>query len=134
MAKDLTKRLYVENVERWSKEINKKRFFDGALEVKVIERGIILPARRVEFGIFQGGVCDKDLNFVAGNLRKYGGGGGFNTIESSYDFDMKDVVELDEDVIFGGLLAEHFGHFLTESLCRLWYVIKNPALKYSSRR
>lgn len=129
MTEDLSKRLYVENLDRWRREINKKRFFDDELKVKVIEHGIILPSHRIEFGIFQGGVCDKDLNFVVGNLRKYDGGGGFNTIESAYDFDMKEVVELDEDVIFGGLLAEHFGHFFTESLCRLWYVIKNPELK-----
>lgn len=31
----------------------------------------------------------------------------------------------DEDVIYGGYLFEHWGHFLVESTCRLWYVLQN---------
>ena len=130
MAEDLSKKLYVENFDSWKKTILRKRFVDDELEVKVIERGIILPTRNIRFGVFEGGVCDENLNFVAGNYRKYGGGGGgFNILESAYEVDRKDIVQLDEDVIFGGLLAEHFGHFLTESFCRLWYVIEHTELK-----
>ena len=129
MLEDLSKRLYVENAEAWKEALIQKRFVDVELEVKVVERGIILPSRKIKFGTFQGGVCDENLNFVAGNKRKYAERGGFNTIESAYEVAREDIIQLDEDVIFGGLLAEHFGHFLTESLCRLWYVIQHPELK-----
>lgn len=33
--------------------------------------------------------------------------------------------EKDETVIYGGYLFEHWGHFLVESTCRLWYVLQN---------
>ena len=133
MAENLSKKLYVKNAEDWQKELLRKRFSDKDLEVKVVERGIILPTRGVEGekNFYEGGVCDNDFNFVAGYFRKETGGGTikFNCLESSYTVDRKELVQLDEDVIFGGLLAEHFGHFTMECLCRLWYVIKNPELR-----
>ena len=30
--------------------------------------------------------------------------------------------------IYGGMLVDHFGHFLTESLARLWYAAQEPAV------
>ena len=127
----MTKRLYVENVEEWKKHLSKERFFEEELEVEVIERGIVLPTRKIDFGMYTGGVCDENLNFVAGYWRKKGGGSKrtFNCLEKSYEVDRGSIVAIDEDVIFGGLLAEHFGHFLTECFCRLWYVIQNPDVK-----
>ena len=128
MAKDLTKRLYVENVEGWKNHLSKEKFFDEKLEVKVVERAVVLPSRRIDFGLYTGGVCDENLNFVAGYWRKRGGGSKktFNCLEESYTVNKKSIVKIDEDVIFGGLLGEHFGHFLTECFCRLWYVLQNP--------
>ncbi|MBR4905114.1 MAG: DUF563 domain-containing protein [Selenomonadaceae bacterium] len=133
MAKDLSKRLYVPNPEEWHRELTKKRFFDDEPEVKVVEHGIILPARRIKGirGLFEGGVCDSDLNFVAGYFRQKGGGGSyrFNCMETAYAVDREDILQLDEDVIFGGFLATHFGHFMIECLCRLWYVLQHPEIK-----
>ncbi|TQR59598.1 hypothetical protein DMC01_07040 [Campylobacter troglodytis] len=28
--------------------------------------------------------------------------------------------------MFGGILCAHFGHFIIESLARIWYVLQNP--------
>ena len=127
----MTKRLYVENADEWKRHLSKQRLSDVELEVKIVERGIVLPSRKIAFGIYTGGVCDENLNFVAGYWRKKGGGSKrtFNCLEESYAVDRKDIVQIDEDVIFGGLLAEHFGHFLSECFCRLWYVIQNPDVK-----
>ena len=127
----MTKRLYVENPEDWKKHLLKERIFDAKLEVEVVERGVVLPSRVVGFGIYTGGVCDENLNFVAGYWRKKGGGSKrtFNCLEESYEVDRKDIVQIEEDVIYGGLLAEHFGHFLSECFCRLWYVIQNHDVK-----
>ena len=131
MTEGFVKRLYVSDDDKWSVSLSKERFSDAELEVEVIERGIVLPSRKIAFGVYTGGVCDENLNFVAGYQRKKGGGSKrtFNCLEAAYEVDKKKIVEIDEEVIFGGLIAEHFGHFLAECFCRLWYVIKNPDVK-----
>ena len=127
-----TKRLYVQNVDAWQRELSKKRFSDRKLEVKVIEQGIVLPARPAN-GAYEGGVCDKDFNFVAGVYRiEQPAPKWFNPwgcVKSSYVVDRKELTQLDEDVIYGGALMGHFGHFIMESWNRLWYVVQNPDLK-----
>ena len=69
MTEDKVKRLYVQDVNHWQQRLTKDRFSNRKLNVKVIERGIILPPRRKEVG-YAGGVCDNDFNFVAGYTRK----------------------------------------------------------------
>lgn len=133
MEQDLPRRLYVENVTEFERNLSQKRYSDRKLEVKVIERGIVLPARWAN-GTWEGGVHDKDFNFVAGYFRtippkKANQFGKWAVMESGYKVDSKDLVQLDEDVIFGGALIGHFGHFIMECWCRLWYVIQNPDVK-----
>lgn len=55
--------------------------------------------------------------------------GGFNCVESSYVVERNEIITFDEDVIFGGTLQGHFGHFMFECFSRLWYVIQNSELK-----
>ena len=69
------KRFYVQNVEGWKKTLSSKKFLDKDLEVKVVERGIVLPARKID-GVLKGGVCDNDFNFVAGFSRRENAVGG----------------------------------------------------------
>lgn len=132
MAADLSKKLYVQNPEEWKQYLMRKRLFDDEPDIKIVERGIILPARSVEgeHGRYEGGVCDSDLNFVVGYFRKKDGVGGwkFNCMESVYEVDNAEILQLDEDVIFGGFIASNFGHFLMECLCRLWYVIQHSEM------
>ncbi len=133
MAKNI---LYVEKPELWKKNFATKRFSDDKLEVKVIEHGIVLPARKIEVG-YAGGVCDNDFNFIAGYTRNYAdgkaqetkGGGRWCCLQSSYSVEREKFFQLDEDVLFGGTLMGHFGHFIMECWSRLWYVIQNPELK-----
>ena len=128
MAKS-DKRFYVQNVDAWENNLSRKRFFGRKLEVKVIERGIILPARKVD-GIWQGGVCDSDFNFVAGfSRRENNAGGGFAVVNMSYAVKPEEIVQLEEEVIFGGALIGHFGHFMLECWSRLWFIIQNPGLR-----
>lgn len=47
----------------------------------------------------------------------------------SYSVDRKELVELDEDVIYGGSLIGHFGHFMAECWDRLWYLLQHPELQ-----
>ena len=74
------KNFYVQNLEGWQKTLSSKKLLDKELEVKVVERGIVLPVRKID-GVWKGGVCDNDFNFVAGFSRikpteKYFGRGG----------------------------------------------------------
>lgn len=128
MAQDSIKRLYVQNVDDWLMDLSTKRFSDEELGVQVIEHGIVLPARRKIDKTWQGGVCDEDFNFIAGYSRKKNNEGGFASVLSAYTVDKSELVELDEDVIFGGTLIGHFGHFMLECLSRLWYVLQQPEL------
>ena len=131
----MTKRLYVQNVAEWEEMLRDGKLSDRKLGVKTIERGIILPVRRTE-GKCSGGVCDQDFNFVAGYTR-------FNpvkknsawiNVQGSYEVAREDIFQLDEDVIFGGMLTGHFGHFVTECWSRLWFVIQSSGggIKYYS--
>ncbi|MBR4151803.1 MAG: DUF563 domain-containing protein [Selenomonadaceae bacterium] len=133
MAEDLPKRFYVEDVEAWKNDLAKKKFSDRKLEVKTIEHGIILPMRKAK-GTYEGGVCDKDFNFIAGFTRtsppkKTMGGLKWCCVETGYTVNREEIIQLDEDVIYGGAFIGHFGHFFTEFLCRLWYVVQNPDSK-----
>lgn len=133
----MAKRLYIENVSEYEKGLKRERFSDKHLEINVVEQGIVLPARRisnVKADGYEGGVCDKDFNFVAGYRRTIpprdeAKESKWAAVSSSYVVDRKEIVEIDEDVIYGGALIGHFGHFIMEGWNRLWYVIQNPNLK-----
>ncbi len=75
MAKDISKRLYVQDIGSYTDKLSKERFSDKALTVKIVDRGIILPVRKIN-DVFKGGVCDSDLNFVTGYSRRENNGGG----------------------------------------------------------
>ena len=55
--------------------------------------------------------------------------GGVAVVESAYHVKQDELIQLDEDIIFGGSLCGHFGHFILECWSRLWYVIQHPELK-----
>ena len=121
----MLKNLYLEDTKAWEAELSKKRFSDKELKVTVVNKGIILPTRKLPdpnpLTAFAGGVCDKDLNFVAGDRTEKV----WYNISSAYTVDKKDIIYLDEDVIYGGALIGHFGHFLTECQNRLWFVVQD---------
>jgi len=135
MAEDLSKKFYVWNYDEWRANLLKcKKFSNSELEIKVIRNGIILPARNIpNTEKYKGGVCDDEFNFVAGftrrDPREETMGGGFASVESSYTVAPEEIIQLKEDVIFGGSLIGHFGHFILECWSRLWYVIQHPELQ-----
>jgi len=129
LERDLNRRFYFNNREDWEPTANKKHFSDRQLKVEVVENGIVLPAR-LKGEEWEGAVCDKDFNFVAGYSRTETGEKkrsalGFELL-MSYTVDRKELTYLDEDVIFGGVLMGDFGHFILECFTRLWYVLPPP--------
>lgn len=114
---------YDNTIEKMHKE---REFVNSAsVESHTITNGFILPLKRDVSINFSGGVVDSNKKFVAGLLRHHShdwGPGCFH----SYEF--YDYVLSNESVIFGGVIIPHFGHFLIDSLSRLWYIVKNKAV------
>lgn len=123
------KSLYAINLTKFEKQISASYIRNEELGCKTIENGIILPLRKIESlggdGTFEGGVCDESFNFLAGYKRR--NDKKFNSLECvrSYKVDSEQLDKVDEDVVFGGVAYSHFGHFLVETLNRLWWVVEN---------
>lgn len=87
--------------------------------VEVYDNAIILPA--VQFNDYdvshgRGGVVDSDGNYVEISKTKA-------RVVGKYDVDNYETV--DEKVVYCGFFNKAWGHFLTEVVSRLWYVLKN---------
>ena len=70
-----------------------------------------------------GGVSDEKFNFLAGYYYKENGAGN-EFIEYTRSYIPDHIEESSETVIFSGDLHNHFGHFLVDSMVRMWYAIK----------
>lgn len=124
----MKKRIFVEKEEPYLEIVKQNYCIDKKIEVTEVENGIILPAeikcKNSLEGVYAGGVCDKDFNFIAGINR--GKGISNLTVLDSYIVEKEDIKYSDEEIIFGGVLFGHFGHCFLEALSRLWYIIKYP--------
>lgn len=125
----LRHRLFVKSYDYYRKYAVRKYLLDLQLKATIVENGILLPPIRFEAnGAFYGGVFDRNFRFVGGHLKKtdinYRNGG---TVSVAYT--PKEFVALQEEVIYGGVLMGHFGHFITECMARFWYFIQNPQEK-----
>ncbi len=121
-------RLYVDNKKNWEKLCNREWKIDKELSVKVVEDGYILPMLDMkQNGHYMGGVTDAKFKFVAGLLRNnpsidtddpksYG-------CNKSYIPRTEDIRQIVDDCVFGGVLCFHFGHFILESMGRLWHYL-----------
>lgn len=129
--KDIRGRLHVGDPDDWLKFCKKKYLSKRPLEVQTVEDGIILPVRpKVEKKLYNcmGGVCDRDFKFIAG-YDNQGANKGHIHIDASYKVARDELEQSNEEVIFGGALIYHFGHFMVECTSRLWYLIKNPSVE-----
>ena len=88
-----------------------------SLEVWQGNNATILPLRkdsRVQFGL--GGVVDADGNYVDLSAIP-------DRVQFAYEFN--DPEYRDEKVVYCGYMITHWGHFLIEAVCRLWYFLEN---------
>ena len=99
----------------------------------IYDDAIILPEkilRGVDGEIRKaGGVCDKYFNFLAG----YSSSGNPNDkygLEFNYSYKVNELDKSSETVIFSGFLINHFGHFMQDSLSRMWYAAKDKDKRY----
>ena len=122
--KEMQKRLFVGNYDKWTNLINKRFLSDRKLQVDEVDNGIILPAKWVEEPVYKGGVFNSKMDFVAGFFRKKPPKNSLFGVCGAYEVD--EITKSDEEVIFGGALIGFFGHFILECLGRMWYILKNP--------
>ena len=102
-----------------------KRWHDGNLEVREklqvlhLSNATILPLRkdsRVQFGL--GGVVDADGSYVELSAIP-------DRVQFAYPFEHAQF--RDEKVVYCGYMVNHWGHFLIEAVCRLWYFLEQDS-------
>jgi hypothetical protein len=126
-------KFYVENIEEWIEFSEKDYLVDRPVGVQTIENGIILPVigwnENPAFHEWRGGVCDADGNFVAGHMTNLSDPDSCENIHRAYPIPEK-VRRIKETVVYGGRYFPHYGHFITETLSRMWYFVENPDCEY----
>lgn len=114
--------------EVFSKVINKDYYEKNNFEDCIIaDNAFILPTKKKvdenDNIYFEGGVVDNKMNFVKNSQFYRANKGG--SLLGSYQFSPNDAEYIDADVLYAGVLINHFGHFLVEGLSRLWYWCEN---------
>ena len=118
---ELRRRLYVPNFEYWQRQCSKQYFSERELGARQVNNGIVVPPNKDDqFG--SGGVFDRELHFAAGCDNLYADKRDAN---STIELDRKAIAQSSDEVIFGGGLTCHFGHFITEGLNRMWFLLEN---------
>lgn len=96
----------------------------------IVENGVMLPLRTLTTRkpiLFEGGVCDSKLQFVAGFMSGIYDNKFKNlSCISSYHVSASDIATVDESVVFAGILQKYFGHILFDSISRWWWFVKHP--------
>lgn len=100
-----------------------KPSYDGVEELTVplnaesYKNAILLPGKILNGKDVVGGLVDKNDDFVEESRIYPDVFGGY------YDYEIAEYK--DEKVVFCGYFKNHWGHFLVEVICRLWYFLKN---------
>ncbi len=127
----IEEKLYVrpDVFEKYNTAMKHDYFSSAPLKVKEISEGIVLPSISFTdgqgFERYKGGVVNDIGQFVneSAHYREKIGAFWGSLIEG---YKPQPKIEYDErEVIYGGLIFEHFGHFLIESTGRLWYYLQN---------
>ena len=98
----------------------------------VYQDAVILPIRRIRAAkglINEGGVCDARFNFIAGYSYHDENRPDNTFLMFSSSYIPNEVETLDEEVVFSGTLINHFGHFIQDSMSRMWYAAKYKNIK-----
>lgn len=93
--------------------------------LKVIKNGTILPtipAEGLHWGA--GGVLDENDDFVQESSV------GYRAFGRRYNYSKNDVVNTKQKAVFIGIVPKHWGHFLIDTVCRLWPLIDEKYKNY----
>lgn len=135
MYKFKLQNMFCDDAERLEKQCSENYLIEESAKVIEVEKGIILPFKNNRASGWNkdgdGGVCDSFGNFVAGHLTHSTDTNfkGNRKCQNSYrNYDL--LIKRSETVVYGGFLINQFGHFITESISRLWYYVQNPNIKF----
>jgi len=126
--------LFLENEEKFNEKATMDYLSDEKLEIKYIERGIILPLRVTHNKHHTGGVCDRKGNFIDGH-RVFRNAPNEHSLMFNHDilnaYSIPDYISyIDETVVYGGVTYNHYGHMIVEGLSRIWFHLENPNENY----
>jgi len=110
------------------------------LKIKIVENGLVIPLEKSiknDFS-FYGGVYDYDMNLIDLSLNTRRSPPSFNYQYNEwycgYNSDILNfkIKEESKTVVFLGAFHSHFGHFILESISRLWFFLEknNKDLEY----
>ena len=120
-------KLYVYKKDLYKDKIEKGYLNKEAAKVVEYKNAIILPPKKESNttfdGIFKGGIVTEDFTFITGKQRHQNPKFNYSCYDSYKVED--EIKESKEEVIFGGIIMDHFGHAILETFSRLWYVVKN---------
>ena len=120
-------KLYVEDEAFWKPFCDKDYFIDVPVESKVIKNGVVIPV--TSYDPMDGGIYDAEGNFVD-RLSKVSGKCSKNV---GKDISFENAVlmpHIHETVVYGGVIFNHYGHMIMESLTRLWWFLENQDSHY----
>lgn len=112
----------IKNLRELTSEFHEK---STPLAVKVINDGYVLPVKPApsfKWGI--GGVLDSQKNFVIESMHPGFDKDKESRFGSKYEFDSGNVRFINENVIYIDPVIQQWGHFLVDSISRLWYALK----------
>ncbi|MDD4803554.1 MAG: glycosyltransferase 61 family protein [Candidatus Paceibacterota bacterium] len=123
----------IKRYEDWYSDDHK---IDRDLQILHIQKGIILPCITFEESnigkYYKGGVIDKNQVYIplSGLYRNYNRINQRHLLESTegYTVPLEKIKYKSGSIIYGGIFQKHWGHFLLESLSRLWFYYKNTEL------
>ena len=115
--------------EQYYEELTSRKWFvEKTLEVQTVADAVVLPfianeTREISWG--KGGVVDSDGNYVGLSASMNFGRCEEDRMVGAYPFEKNDCDYIDEEVVYIGLIINHYGHLLVDCTNRLWFIIKH---------
>lgn len=81
-----------------------------------------MPFRGLGSMKYTGGALDDEGRPLESSLLYRGG----QPVVHTESIDFREIEECADEVVFGGYMFPHFGHFTLETLARLWYIRRHP--------
>ena len=90
-------------------------------ESRLFEAAISYPIWRHRSGRIFGGIADPSGTTLIQTANLYRGDANVQHLTEEYATRYKDIecLDIDHPTVYGGMMFNHFGHFILESLCRL---------------
>lgn len=125
------------DLNNWERRVDRDYENISVCSVITVNDGYILPIKRLPSTAddpvicLGGGVQSMKGDFVAGHKRSVQGrlnNECLVTYKLSED-EKKNITYQNYSVVFGGMIINVFGHVFTETLARMWYVLRNTQSK-----